>query len=125
MQPLESLAHVALAAVVALSWLGLGSLLLRNWRADDVVLDRLTRLGAGALGFAGLTFIAGFAHLLYRPAAIAATALAAPFGLRELRGLPRPHPRSWPRWQQALAALVLVYALAAVIATCAPVTSAD
>ena len=65
----DLLAHVGLAAVTLLAWLGLGSVVLAPGpRVGDALLDLLNRFGAGALSFALLTFAAGWAGLLYRAA---------------------------------------------------------
>ncbi|MGH3131484.1 MAG: hypothetical protein ACRDNX_11750, partial [Gaiellaceae bacterium] len=59
-------AHVALAGVTALAWLGLGSLALAPLGSSgDRLLDALNRFGAGALGFALLTLGAGWLGLLH------------------------------------------------------------
>src|SRR6266511_3375493 len=127
---LECLAHVALACVTALGWLGAGSLLLAPLGSTgDRALDSLNRFGAGAVAFALLTFAAGWLRLLYAAAYIPLLIAAAVFGavelLRLLRGAQRPRASSWPRWQLALAALIGVYLLAALVVTAAPISSAD
>ena len=116
--------------MTALAWLGLGSLLLTPLRrSGDALLDTLNRFGVGAVGFALLTFAAGLAGLLYRAAYVPALALCALLGLAELRRvlplIPRPHPRSWPAWQVAAAALVCGSVVLVVIAAGAPVTAFD
>lgn len=66
---LECAAHVALAGLTALSWLGAGSLVLAPLRSSgDRALDALNRIGAGALAFALATFAAGWLGLLYAEA---------------------------------------------------------
>jgi hypothetical protein len=127
---LECLAHAALAAGTALSWLGLGGLVLRPVTpSGDRLLEGLNRLGVGALAFALLTFAAGWLGLLYAGVYIpvfAATALAGVVGLvRLLAGLRWPRLRSWPPWQLAVLALLAVYVVIDVVATCAPISSAD
>jgi hypothetical protein len=125
---LESLAHVALACVTALGWLGAGSLLLAPLGSTgDRALDGLNRFGAGAVGFALLTFAAGWLRLLYAavyvPLLLVAAAVGAVWLVRALAGVQRPS--GWPRWQRALAALVGVYVVVGVVVTCAPISSAD
>jgi hypothetical protein len=122
------LGHVALAALTALGWLGLGSLLLARVRASgDRLLDVLNRLGAGAIAFALLTFLAGLAGLLYTAVyvpLIVACALAGALALRQ--HVPaRPRPREWPRWQLALAALIGATVVLVVVAAGAPVSAFD
>jgi hypothetical protein len=127
---LESLAHVALAAATAASWIGAGTLALATLgTSGDRALDALNRLGAGAVAFTLATFAAGWLGLLYAavylPLFAATAAVGAVALARLLRGTLRPRPRSWPHWQQALLALVALYVLAAVVVTCAPISSAD
>jgi len=63
---LECVAHVALAAASALAWLGAGSLVLAPLgRSSDRALDGLSRLGAGAVALALLTWTLGWLGLLY------------------------------------------------------------
>jgi hypothetical protein len=125
---LECAAHVALAALTALSWLGAGTLVLAplGWTGGRA-LDALNRIGAGALAFALATFAAGWLGLLYAEAYVPLAVLAAAGGLlvcvRLLRGVRLP--AGLPRWQLALAVLLGVYVLLAVVATCAPISSAD
>jgi hypothetical protein len=123
-------AHVALAALTALGWLGAGSALLaRLPRSGDVLLDALNRLGVGAIGFALVTFGAGLAGLLYRWLYVPALVVCAFVGLVTLRrilpALPRPNLTVWPWWQRALAASIAVAVLLVVVATGAPVTAFD
>jgi hypothetical protein len=127
---LESVAHVALAVATALAWLGAGSLLVAPLGSSgDRALDALNRFGTGAIAFSLVTFAAGWLGLLYAAAYIPLLALAAAVGVvklaRLLQGARWPDPRAWPRWQQALLALVAAYALAAIVVTCAPISSAD
>jgi hypothetical protein len=127
---LECAAHVALAGATALGWLGAGSVVLAPLRSSgDRALDGLNRLGAGAVAFALATFAAGWLGLLYAAAYVPVFAAAAVVGavaLARLLGRAAwPRPRSWPRWEQALLALVAAYALAALVVTCAPISSAD
>jgi hypothetical protein len=124
------LAHVALGAVTALGWLGLGSVLLARTRpTGDTWLDTLNRIGVGALGFTLLTFFAGLAGLLYPALYVPLLVGSALGGVARLpgvaRAVPRPQPRSWPPWQLALAALLGVTVLLVVVATCAPLTTRD
>lgn len=125
---LDCAAHVALAAVTALSWLGAGSLLLAPLRpSGDRALDALNRIGAGALAFALATFAAGWLGLLYAEVYVPVAVLSAGGGLlvgaRLLRGTRLPI--GLPPWQLALAGLLGVYVVLAVLATCAPIASAD
>jgi hypothetical protein len=126
----DAAAHTALAATTLLAWLGLGSLvLIRGPRVRDRHLDLLNRLGVGVVSFALLTFAAGWTRLLYQAAYLPLFAAAAVVGVRELvfwsRGLRRPRVRSWPRWQLALLALLLVYVCIDLIAVSAPISSPD
>ena len=123
-------AHVALAALTALGWFGLGSLVLGRVRGTgDAALDALNRFGAGALAFALLTFLAAVAGLLYAAAYVPVLVLAAAFGVRPLlhvaRAVPRPRPREWPWWHVALAGLIAVTAVLVLVAAGAPVTTFD
>ena len=121
---------MALAGVTALAWLGLGALVLRPLSGTgDRLLDGLNRLGVGALSFSLLTFAAGWLGLLYASAYVPLFALAAALGLvattRLLRGVPFPRLALWPRWQLLLVALMATYVVIDVVATCAPISSAD
>jgi hypothetical protein len=125
----SSLAHVALAAVTALSWLGLGSLLLRRFPASrDRLLDTLNRTGIGALAFALFTFAIGWAGLLYAPVYLPVLAATAAKGFtvaaRELHVDVRL-PLRWPKWELALAALLCLYVLLDLVAAAAPISSPD
>lgn len=116
--------------MTALSWLGLGAVLLALLpRSGDRALDTLNRIGAGAVGFSLLTAAAAWLHVLHRASYVAALGLTTVVGAAEVRGLVRtaswPSPRGWPRWQQALAALVLLYVVMDVLATAAPISSPD
>ena len=122
------LAHVALAAVTALGWLGAGSLLLaRVPRSGDRLLDALNRFGVGAVGFALLTFFAGLAGLLfswlYVPL-LAACAVAGAF-LWPRSAWHVPGSGTWPRRHLALAALIGATVVLVVLAAGAPVTAFD
>jgi hypothetical protein len=121
------LAHVALAAVTALGWLGLGSVLLARVRpSGDALLDALNRFGVGAIAFALLTFAAGLAGLLYTAlyvpvlVACAVAGLAAVPRLVRLRG---SEPLSGR--ELALGAVLGVTVLLVVVAAGAPVTAFD
>jgi hypothetical protein len=123
-------AHVALALLTALGWLGAGSLVLAPLSSSgDGALDVLNRVGAGAVAFALATFAVGWLGLLYAAAYVPVLVVAAAAGglvlVRALRGAPRPRLRSWPRWQVALLALIAVYVVADIAITCAPISSAD
>lgn len=127
---IESLAHVALAALTALSWFGLGSVVLAPFgRPADRALDALNRVGAGAVAFVLLTFAVGWVGLLYRAAYLPVFAAAAAWGgvlaAREVRTLRRPELRAWRGWERALLGLVVAYAAVAVAVACAPISSAD
>jgi hypothetical protein len=125
----SSLAHVALAAVTALSWLGLGSLLLRRFPASrDRLLDTLNRIGVGALAFALFTFAIGWAGLLYAPVYLPVLAATAAKGItvaaRELHvGLKRP--LRWRKWELALVALLCLYVVLDLVVAAAPISSPD
>jgi dolichyl-phosphate-mannose-protein mannosyltransferase len=121
---------VALAAATLLAWLGLGTIVLgRGPHVGDARLRLLNRVGAGALSFALLTFAAGWAGLLYAwlylPVLAATAIVGAATALRCAGGLSRPRLREWPRWQLALAALLVVYVLIDLVAAAAPVSSPD
>jgi len=126
----DCLAHVALAALTPLAWIGAGTLVLA-WAkpGGGAALALLNRFGAGAIGFALVTFAAGYLHLLYAwlfvPLTIAAAAVGAFWVARTLRDVRLPRLGGWPRWQQAVLALIVVFAVLDVVATCAPITSAD
>lgn len=123
--------HVALAGVTALAWLGAGAALLRPARgaAGDRLLEGLNELGAGAVAFALLTFLAGLAGALYALPLVVLTAAAAAAGALRAAGLlrrvRRPRLRGLPAWQLGLVALLGVYVVLAVIATAAPISSED
>lgn len=127
---MASLGHIALACATALSWFGLGTLLLAKLRdPGDGVLDALNRFGAGAVAWALLTAFAGWLGVLYNwvylvgfvPCAFLGVAAVVPAA----RALPLPRPSLWPRWEQALGLLLALYAALAVISTLAPVSSED
>lgn len=126
----DGLAHLALAAITVLAWLGLGSLLLgRGPTVSDSVLHLLNRVGVGALAFALLTFGAGWAGLLYRVGYVPIFAGAAILGTVEsgmwLRSAARPQLRHWATWQLALLGLLAVYVVIDAVATLAPISSPD
>lgn len=112
---LESLGHVALGAATALSWLGLGTVLARN-------ADPLNRFGLGAVAFAFLTFAAGWLGVLYAGAYVPVFVATAIVGARSLPRVRLPALRGW---QLALAVVIVLYAVAAIVVTCAPISSAD
>jgi 4-amino-4-deoxy-L-arabinose transferase-like glycosyltransferase len=127
---LDCAVHAALAGVTALGWLGLGSLVLAPLPASgETALDALNRLGAGAVAFALLTLAGGWLGLLHAAAylpLLGISALAGTVALPSLlRGFQRPRLATWPRWQLGLLVLLAVYATIAVVATCAPISSAD
>jgi hypothetical protein len=127
---MASLAHIALGCAMALSWFGLGTLLLAKLRdPTDTVLDALNRFGAGAVAWALLTAGAGWLGVLYRwvylLGFIPCVAIGAIAAIPVARAMPRPHPRAWARWEQALGLLIAMYLLLTVISTLAPISSAD
>jgi hypothetical protein len=126
----DCLAHFALAGVTALSWLGLGTLVLAPLDVGGVrLLDALNRIAVGAITFALLTLAAGWAGLIYRDVYLPILVLTASIGLiaalRLARGTSLPRVRSWPRWQTALLVLITVYVVLDAISTCAPISSPD
>lgn len=126
---LEWGAHLALAAVQALAWYGLGSLLLHRLRTGERGVDALNAVGAGAVGFALLTFAAGLGGVLYGWLAVAATAITAAAGAvrlwRATRGWRTRNLMTFPRWQIATIVLLAATALLAAVATGAPVNGFD
>ncbi len=121
---------MALATLTALAWTGAGAVALAWARpGGGAALALLNRFGAGALAFALLTFAAGYLHLLYAealvPLTVACAVLGAVVTVRTIRGSALPRVREWPRWQQAVLALIVLFALLDLVATCAPITSAD
>lgn len=127
---LECGVHLALAALTAASWLGLGSVLLAPLRGTgDRVLGLLNRVGVGAVAFALLTFALGLVGALYTAVYVPLFAVGAVIGVvvatRELRAFERPRPREWSWWELALAGLLAAYVLLELLITCAPVSSAD
>jgi hypothetical protein len=126
----DIVAHALLAAVTLVAWLGLGSVILgRRPHVDDAVLDLLSRIGIGALGFALITFAAGWGRVLYRGAYLPVFALAAGVGTIVLVGrartVPRPRLRTWAPWELALLGLLIAYAGLDLLAVCAPISSPD
>jgi hypothetical protein len=95
----------------------------------DHRLDILNRIFAGAIGFALLTFAAGWAHLLYRDAYLAIFALAVlagcAVGARIAHRTRLPRVREWRRWEQAVAALIAASVVLGLLATAAPISSPD
>ncbi len=126
---LECAVHLALAALTAASWLGLGSLLLAPFGVGDGVFKLLNRIGAGAVAVALLTFGLGLVGALYTAVYVPLFAVTAAIGLvvavREVRAFERPRLREWSRWELALTALLAGYVLLELLITCAPVSSAD
>jgi hypothetical protein len=126
----ESLAHVALAGITLLAWLGLGSLVLvRGPKVGDAFLDLLNRVGIGAVSFALLTFAAGWARVLYPGTYLPLFAVAALVGSAKLARSIAPGSlsclRRWRWWQLALLALLGVYVGLDLFAACAPISSPD
>ncbi len=122
--------HVALAGATALAWLGAGAAVLAPLGSSgDRAFDVLNRLGIGAVAFALLTFAAGWLGMLHSAAYVPLLTAAAVCGVvvlaRSIRGTRLPRLRTWPVWQLALAALIVVYAVFEVFVTCAPISSAD
>lgn len=128
---LELLAHVALAGLTALAWLGGGSLVLRPARAAvrDPLLEALNELAAGAVAFAFVTFLAGLAGALYELPFVLLSAAAAVVGTIRavplLRRIRRPRLGGLPVWELALVALIGVHIVLAVVSTAAPISSED
>jgi hypothetical protein len=123
-------AHTSLAAVTLAAWLGLGSVLLGRWLVvGDALLDLLNRFGAGALGFALLTFGAGWAGILYRSAYLPVFVAAAAVGLvtlaRHARSVSRPRLRTWRWWELALLCLLVAYLALDLLSVSAPLSSPD
>nr|MDQ3822138.1 hypothetical protein [Actinomycetota bacterium] len=122
------LGHLALAAVTALGWFGLGSLVLGRVRpVGEAGLDALNRFGVGAVGFALLTFAAGVAGLLYTALYVPVLVACALLGARALRQRPVRVRGSEPlaRWGWALAALIAATVVLVALAAGAPVTAFD
>ena len=127
---LELAAHVALAGVTALAWLGAGSIVLRSARGgvSDRLLEALNELGAGAVAFALLTFFAGLVGWLYAPPFVAITVAAAVWGAfraAQLFRCPLADPAGLAPWQLGLVALLGIYVVLAIVVTAAPITSED
>lgn len=123
-------AHIALALATALSWFGLGSLLLAPLpTTGDRALDALNRFGAGAVAFSLATFAVGWLgvlHALVYLPLLAATGVAGAVALRRLLVYAaRPNVTTWPRWELAAGVLIALYAVFGAIVTCAPISSAD
>ena len=126
----ECIAHLGLAGLTVLAWLGLGSILLAPLSAPaDRSLDALNRVGAGAIGFALLTFAAGWSGALHRPAYLSVFALAALAGFvvaaRLASKLRLPAVGEWRWWERALGALLTASVVLGALATCAPISSPD
>jgi hypothetical protein len=126
----DVVAHAALAAVTLAAWLGLGSILLGRWLVvADALLDLLNRLGAGALGFALLTFGAGWGGILYRsvylPVFVAAAAVGVVTLARRTRSAARPRLRTWRPWELALLCLLVAYVALDLLSVSAPISSPD
>jgi Dolichyl-phosphate-mannose-protein mannosyltransferase len=126
----DCLAHVALAGVTALSWLGLGTIVLAPLAVrGDRMLDVLNRIAVGAITFALLTLAVGWARLVYRDVYLPFFVLTASIGLiaalRLARGASLPRVSSWPWWQTALLGLIAFYVVLDAISTCAPISSPD
>ena len=117
---------MALAALTALGWFGLGSLLLAQVpRSGDSLLDALNRLGVGAVAFALLTFAAGLAGVLYTAVYVPLLVACALVGAATL---PRPTRLrvALPRgWELAVVAVLAVTVVLVALAAGAPVTAFD
>jgi hypothetical protein len=116
--------------VQGLGWLGAGAIVLAPLgRTGDRPLDLLNRIGAGAVALALLTFALGWLGLVYEAVFVPLLVGAAVAGAFELvgalRGARLPRPSEWPRWQLVLASMIALYAIADVLITCAPISSAD
>ncbi len=126
----DALAHTLLAAATVAAWLGLGSIVLGRWLVvGDALLDLLNRVGVGALGFALLTFGAGWGGILYRSAYLPVFAAAAAVGVvafaRRARSAPRPRLRTWRPWELALLAVLVAYLALDLLSVSAPISSPD
>jgi hypothetical protein len=126
----DALAHALLAAATVAAWLGLGSIVLGRWLVvGDALLDLLNRVGAGALGFALLTFGAGWGGILYRsaylPVFTAASAVGVVTFARRARSAPRPRLRTWRPWELALLGLLVAYMALDLLSVSAPISSPD
>jgi hypothetical protein len=122
-------AHVFIAIVQVLSWVGLGSLLLRRLRVGVLPVDFVNWVGAGAVGFALGTLAVGLVGMLYAPVIIAATIVAAVIGVVALRPavgrVALPNLLDLPRQTVALGVLLGSTIGLAAIATGAPVNGYD
>jgi hypothetical protein len=126
----ECVAHVFLAGVTLLAWLGLGSIVLvRMRKVGDPFLDALNLLGIGAVSFALLTLAAGWSRLLYPAAYVPVFALTGLVGaaeaVRRLRGRRLLSLRSWRWWELCLLGLLVFYVALDLLAVCAPISSPD
>lgn len=126
----DAIAHCLLAAVTLAAWLGLGSVIIGPWlRVHDALLDLLNRVGAGALGFALLTFGAGWSGILYRSAYLPVVAGAAAVGAvtftRLAGSAALPRLRTWRLWELALLCLLVAYLVLDLLSVSAPISSPD
>jgi hypothetical protein len=126
----DCVAHVFLAGVTLLAWLGLGSIVLvRMRKVGDPFLDALNLLGIGAVSFALLTLAAGWSRLLYPAAYVPVFALTGLVGaaeaVRRLRGRRLLSLRSWRWWELCLLGLLVFYVALDLLAVCAPISSPD
>jgi hypothetical protein len=126
----ECVAHVFLAGVTLLAWIGLGSIVLvRMRKVGDPFLDALNRLAIGAVSFALLTLAAGWSRLLYPGVYVPVFALTGLVGAaevaRRLRGRRLLSLRSWRWWDLCLFGLLVVYVALDLLAVCAPISSPD
>jgi hypothetical protein len=126
----DCVAHLFLAGVTLLAWLGLGSIVLVRMRnVGDPLLDGLNRLGVGAVSFALLTLAAGWSRLLYPAAYLPVFAMTGLIGAavvaRGLRGRRLVRLRVWRWWELCLLGLLVVYVALDLLAVCAPISSPD
>lgn len=116
------------AAVCVLAWIGAGTLVPRRLLAGEgLLLETLTRIGAGTAVLSLATFLLGLAGAFDRDVLVAITgALAVPGAVSAYRLIRRIRPL--PVKRDAVTALVVVIGVALlldVVASAAPPTSAD
>lgn len=122
---LPTIVYVAPAVLCALAWFGLGSLVPARLLPDDRLLAALTRVAAGAGGYALASFLLGLAGL-FRPWLFVSSTvvLAVPGAVsaaRMLRDVRVPRSRA----VRVLVALTALALLLDIVAASAPPTSGD